>query len=132
MSFKSSLIKMAINWTPKTLVLWVGNLVLKGIAELTDFNFDLDTRKAYVQTTLYGETEPIEIWLNNFTVRREEDSYYFILEQGLSNKPWLSNLLAKIAGKDWKMPVPPQFKAHVELLAELLKADETDKALEDS
>lgn len=132
MSFKSSLIKMAINWTPKTLVLWVGNIVLKGIAELTDFNFDLDTRKAYVQTTLYGETEPIEIWLNNFTVRREEDAYYFVLEQGLSNKPWLSNLLVKIAGKRWKMPVPPQFKAHVELLAEVLKADEVDTTQEDS
>ena len=128
MSFKSSLVKMAINWTPKTLVLWVGNLVLKGIAELTDFKFDLDTRKAYVQTTLYGEAEPIEIWLNNFTVRREGEAYYFILEQGLSNKPWLSNLLAKIAGKGWKMSVPPQFKAHVELLAELLKADAADTA----
>lgn len=28
---------------------------MKGIAELTQFNFNLDARKAYVQTRPYGE-----------------------------------------------------------------------------
>ncbi|WP_367025904.1 hypothetical protein ABZN20_16000 [Methylococcus sp. ANG] len=45
MSYKASLVKLAIKWTPKFLVLWVANIILKGIAELTYFAFDIDTRK---------------------------------------------------------------------------------------
>ena len=73
MSFKSSLIKMAIKCTPDIMIIWVANIVLKGIAELTDFNFDIDTRTIYVQTTLYGEAEAIEVWLEDFAVISERD-----------------------------------------------------------
>lgn len=123
MSFKSNLVKMAINWTPKMMVIWVANIILKGIAELTDYSFDLDARKVYVQTTLYGEIEPIEVWLNGFAIIGEEETKYLILEQGQSNKLWLTNILSKIAGKAWKIPEMPQFKAHIDLIAELLKTE---------
>lgn len=123
MSFKTSLVKMAINWTPKMMVMWVANIILKGIAELTDYNFDLDARKAYVQTTLYGESEPIEVWLDGFAIISENETKYLILEQGQSNKPWLTNIFGHIAGKAWKIPALPQFSQHIELIAELLKAE---------
>ena len=45
MSFKSGLIKMAINMTPSIMIIWVANIILKGIAELTAFSFDLETKK---------------------------------------------------------------------------------------
>jgi hypothetical protein len=123
MSYKASLIKMAIKLTPNKMIVWVANIVLKGIAELTDFNFDLDTRKVYVQTMLYGETEAIEVWVDGFGIISEGESYQFIIYQAQSNKLWLNNILAKLVGKAWKIPVIPQLAAYMDLVAELLKAE---------
>jgi hypothetical protein len=123
MSFKSSLVKMAINCTPNKMIMWVANIVLKGIAELTDFNFDLDTRKVYVQTMLNGEAEAIEVWVDGFEMVSEEESYQFIIHRAQSNKPWLNNIFAHIVGKSWTIPVIPQLKAHIGLIAEVLKAE---------
>jgi hypothetical protein len=123
MSFKSSLIKIAINCTPNIMIIWVANIVLKGIAELTDFNFDIDTRTIYVQTTLYGEAESIEVWLEDFAVISDEGSYKFILHKAQSNRPWLNNLLAHVAGKAWKIPAIPQLAPHLELVAEVFKPE---------
>jgi hypothetical protein len=126
MSFKSSLIKMAIKLTPNIIVIWMANIILKGIGELADFNFDLDARKAYVQIQLLGESETIEVWLEDFAIISDEGSYQLIIHQAQSNRIWLNNLLSRVAGKAWKIPVIPQFAAHIELVAELLK-DERPK-----
>lgn len=123
MSYKSSLIKMAIKWTPNMMVLWVANIVLKGIAELIDFNFDLEERKAYIQVQLVGESETIDVWLEGFAVISDEESYKLIVQQAQSNRIWLSNLLSRIVGKAWKIPVIPQLAGHMELIHELLKAE---------
>lgn len=133
MSFKSSLIKIAIKLTPNIVIIWVANIILKGIAELADFNFDIDTRSAYVKIQLLGEAEAIEVWLEDIAIISDEGSYQFILHQAQSNKLWLSNLLAHITGRTWKIPVPPQFAAHFELVAELFKPEstaQTDNLLE--
>jgi hypothetical protein len=131
MSFKSSLlkiaIKIAIKVTPNKMVLWVANTVLKGIAELTDFSFDIDTRKVYVQTTLYGETEAIDVWLEDFAIASDGQSYQFIMHHARSNRPWLTNILAHIVGKAWKIPAIPQLNAHMALIAELFKEDDRPK-----
>ncbi|MDO9103630.1 MAG: hypothetical protein Q7U57_01580 [Methylovulum sp.] len=123
MSYKTSLIKMAIKCTPKVLILWVANTQLKGIAELADFNFDLDARKSYVQIKLFGEAEAIEVWLEDFAVVGEGESYQFIIEKAQSNRPWLANALARVVGTAWKIPVTPQTKPHLELVAELFKTE---------
>jgi hypothetical protein len=127
MSFKTSLVKMAIKLTPDIMVLWVANIILKGIAELSDFNFDLDTRAAFVQATLFGEVEPIEVWLNGFAIASDEESYRLIIQQAQSNRPWLNNLLSHIAGKAWKIPVIPEYEEQVELLAELFKPESPEQ-----
>jgi hypothetical protein len=111
---------MVIKLTPNLLIIWVSNIILKGIAELTEFNFDLEARKVYVQTRLYGEKETIEICLEDFAVFSEGDSYRFIIHQAKSDRPWLNNLLAHITGKAWKIPAIPQLTAQLELLTELL------------
>ena len=123
MSFKSSLVKMAIKLTPDAMVIWVGNIILKGIAEISDFNFDLDSRKAYVQATLLGEAEPIEVWLDGFAIVSDEESHQLIIHQAQSNRLWLNNLLSRITGKAWKIPDLPQFRSQIELAAELFKAE---------
>ncbi len=109
------------------MIVWVANIMLKGIAELTDFNLDLDTRKAYVQATLYGETESIEVWLDGFAVVKDGETNKLIIQQAQSNRPWLNNLLSRIVGKEWKIPVIPQFQAHIELIIGLLKAESPEQ-----
>ena len=81
---------MAIKLTPNIMIIWVANIILKGIAELTDFNFDLETRKAYVQIQLVGESETIEVWLEDFAIVSNEGSYQLIIQQAQSNRIWLN------------------------------------------
>lgn len=123
MSFKVKLVKIAIKLTPTKLILWVANIILKDIAELTGFSFDLDARTAYVQIQLVGESETIEIWLENFAIINEQQSYYLIIHQAKSNRIWLGNLLSRIVEKQWKIPVMPQMTSYVEFAAELFKAE---------
>jgi len=122
MSIKSSLLKIVIKLTPDILIIWVANIVLKGIAELTAFNFDIEARKVYVQTRLYGEQDTIDVCLEDFAVFNDGESYRFIIHQAKSDRPWLNNLLSRVIGKAWKIPEIPQFSAQLELVAELFKA----------
>jgi hypothetical protein len=118
MSLKSSLLKFAIDLTPNFLIVWVANIVLKGIAHLSDFMLDLDARTAYVCLTLYGEEEPIEVWFDDFAIFSEGDVHRLIIKEARSNRPWLSNLLARVAGRSWKIPAIPQFKEQIDLVSE--------------
>lgn len=127
MSFKTSLIKIAIKLTPNMMIIWVANIILKDIAELTDFSFDLEARKAYVQIQLVGESETIEVWLEDFAIVSDEGSYQLIIHQAQSNRIWLNNLLSRIAGKTWGIPEIPQLTAHLELIAELFKAESPER-----
>lgn len=122
MSIKSSLLKMVIKLTPDMLIIWVANIVLKGIAELTAFSFDLDARKVYVQTRLYGEQETIDVCLEDFAVFSDGDSYRFIIYHATSDRPWLTNLLSHITGKAWKIPEIPHLSAQLELIAEVFSS----------
>lgn len=127
MSFKTGLIKIAIKLTPNIMIIWVANIIFKGIAELMDFNFDLEARKVYVQIQLLGEAETIEVWLEKFSIVSDEESYKLIIQQAQSNRLWLNNLLSRIVGKAWKIPVIPQLAAQMELVAELFKAENTEE-----
>lgn len=109
------------------MVIWVANIILKGIAELTDFNFDLEARKAYVQIQLVGESETIEVWIEDFAIINDEGSYQLIIQQAQSNRIWLNNLLSRITGKAWEIPEIPQLTAHLELISELFKAESPEQ-----
>lgn len=122
MSIKSSLLKIAIKLTPNILIVWVSNKILKGIAELTAFKFDVDARKIYAQIRLYGEENTIDICLEDFAVFHDGESYRFIIHHAQSDRPWLNNLLARVIGKAWKIPEIPQLTSQIELAAELFKA----------
>lgn len=122
MSIKSSLIKWVIKLTPDILIIWGANFILKGIAELTEFNFDLETRKVYVKTRLYGEQDTIAVTLEDFAVFNDGESYRFIIHQANSDRPWLNNLLSRVIGKAWKIPAIPQLSGPLELVAEIFTA----------
>ncbi len=133
MGFKSSLlksnllkrtVKVGIKLTPKILVVSVANIILKGIAEFSDILYDLDKRTAFVNVTLYGEEEPIEIALDGFEILGDEENYQFILHKAQSNKPWMNNILSRIVGKAWDIPAIPQYKDEVGFVANLLKAED--------
>lgn len=122
MSIKSSLLKILIKLTPNIVIIWVSNIVLKGIAELREFNFDVDARTIHVQTRLYGEEGTIEVYLEDFAVFHDGESYRFIIHHAKSDRPWLNNLLARFIGKAWKIPVIPQLASQLDIAAELFKA----------
>jgi hypothetical protein len=128
-SFKTGLIKFAVKWTPKSLILWVANMKLKGVARLTDFWFDIDARKAYVRTHLVGETEAIEVWVEDFAILNEKGAYQLIVKQARSNREWLNNVFSRIVGKAWAIPVIPQLAPHMGLVCELFKADTTNGSI---
>ncbi len=138
MSFKSSLekqtiklapkiIKIGAKLTPKILVSWVANIVLKGIAEFSKITYDLDARTAFVDVTLYGEEEAIEVAVDGFEIMGEEGNYQFILHKAESNKPWMNNILARISGKAWDIPDIPKYKFQLEIIANLLKAENSEQ-----
>jgi hypothetical protein len=123
MSYKAGLIKTAMKWTPNKMIIWAANNKLNGIAELTDFSFDIETRKVYVQAILVGETEIIELSIDGFSVIKDEESYKLLVQQAQSNRPWLNSLLSRIVGKQWKIPAIPQFQSYIELISELFNVE---------
>jgi hypothetical protein len=123
MSIALNLTKLVIKWTPRKLISWVANIVLKDIAELTRLRFDLESRTAYIQVQLVGESETIEVWVDGFAIIPNEDSYKFVIDKANSNRLWLDNILSRITGKTWKIPNTPQFAPQIAFIAELLKAD---------
>ncbi|MBS3955464.1 MAG: hypothetical protein KGZ88_21160 [Methylomicrobium sp.] len=122
MSIKSSLLKIAIKLTPNILIVWVSNFILKGIVELTEFNFDVDAPKLYVQIRLYGEEQTIDVCVEDFAVFNDGESYRVIIHHATSDRPWLNNLLSRIIGKAWKIPAIPKLTSQLEIVAELFKA----------
>ena len=125
MSIKVKLTKTIIKMTPNKLIIWIANIVLKDIAALTSFNFDIDTRTAFTQVQLVGESETIDVWIDGFAVMTGEGEYHFVLEGARSNRIWLGNILSRIVGKKWKIPVVPQTAPHMEFIAELFTADDS-------
>lgn len=117
------LIKLAIKWAPKKIVMRVANYKLKGLADVKDYAVDLDAKTAYAHIHLYGEAESIEVWVENFGILLEGNSYTFILHQAKSNKPWLNNSFAFVLGKAWKIPVIPQLTPFMPLAYALLKLE---------
>ncbi|KAF3980992.1 MAG: hypothetical protein HFP81_09050 [Methylococcales symbiont of Hymedesmia sp. n. MRB-2018] len=123
MSFKISLTKTVIKWTPNKLVSWIANIVLKDIGALTGFSFDLEMRKVYLQIQLVGESETIDVWLEGFGIISDGDDYKVIIKQAESNRIWLSNILSRVVNKEWKIPLTSQMAPYIEFMAELLEVE---------
>jgi hypothetical protein len=121
MSYKTTIIKLAIKWTPKLMIIWTTNFILKGIAQLIDFELDIDARKVYAHIKLTGEAESIEVWLNDFAIASKDNAYQLLIQEAQSNRIWLTNIFAHITGKAWNIPVPPEFAGHFKLIAELFQ-----------
>jgi hypothetical protein len=121
MTLRARLIRAAINLTPEWIVRLVTNFILKEIAELTFFHFDLDARKLYVEVQLAGESETIQIWMEDFYFMYEEDFCTIGVGQARANRIWLTNILSRIVGRSWKVPAPPQFAEYLRLLSEIFQ-----------
>ncbi len=127
MSVKASLTKMVIKMTPNKLVVWGANFILKDIAKLTGFDFDIDTRQLFVQVHLVGESETIDVWLEDFAILTEEGSYKLYIHQAKSNRIWLGNILSRIIKKEWQIPIPSHMASHFKFIAEVFNADNIER-----
>lgn len=120
-------VKVAAKFTPKILVVSVANIILKGIAEFSEISYDLYKRTAFVNFTLYGEEEAIEIALDGFEILSDdEENYQFILHKAQSNKPWMNNILSRVVGKTVDIPLLPQYEDERGFVAKLLKAEDPE------
>jgi len=120
MNLAISITKLVIKWTPRSLISWVANIVLKDIAELTRLEFDFELRTADIEVQLAGEPEVITIKVDGFSIISDENSYRFFIDQAHSNRLWLDNILARITGKGWKIPDVPKFQPQIKFIAQLL------------
>lgn len=122
MSYKTSLVKMALNNTPKTMVLWAANKKLKGVAQLRDYSYNSEERKLYTQMLLDGEEEAVDVFLDGFTILVDEGIYKLVFQQVRSSRPWLDVLLNKVLlSREWKIP-----ESKMELVQELFEVDDPE------
>ena len=119
MSYKTSLVKMALNNTPKGMVLWAANKKLKGVAQLMDYSYNSEDRKLYTQMVLDGEEEPVDVFLEGFTILVDEGIYKLVFQQARSSRSWVDVLLNKVLlSREWKIP-----ESKIELVQELFEVD---------
>ncbi len=128
MNIKVSIVKLAIKLTPNKLIVWTANIILKDIAKLTEFNFDLEPRVLHLKIHLAGELEAIEVDLLDFKIVASDDTYHFFMAAAQSNRLWLTNILSRITQKNWKVPVVSQTEPYMKFIAELLELQEDGNA----
>jgi hypothetical protein len=122
MSYKTSLVKMALNNTPKSMVLWAANKKLKGVAKLMDYSYNSEERKLYTQMVLDGEEEPVDVFLEGFTIVVDEGLYKLVFQQARSSRSWLDVLLNKVLlSREWKIP-----ESKIGLVQELFEVDDPE------
>ena len=121
MSLQVRLIRLAIKFTPKFMILTVANLILRDIGRLTDFCLDLDRRSLHAQVKLFGEASPIDVWMKGFYVFQDGRHFKVLVQEADSNRIWLDNLLWKVVGKPWKIPSIPELRPQFVMLSELLR-----------
>ncbi len=87
------------------MVLWAANKKLKGVAQLNDYSYNSEERKLYTQMILDGEEEPIDVFLDGFTILVDEGIYKLVFQQVRSSRSWLDALLNKVLlSRAWKIP----------------------------
>jgi hypothetical protein len=121
MTLKARLIRAAIKLTPPWIIRLTANMILRDIAELKYFHFDLDTRKVYVEVLLAGEPESIEVWAEDFFMLTESGHLTVVLGQARANRLWLTNIFRHVTGRSWQLPIPPQYASYAALIAEVFQ-----------
>lgn len=122
MNYKSTLIKLAINKSPKKIILWLANKKARGVARITDFHFSSTEHKLYVQMILKGEQELVELWIEDFTLVQYEQSYKLVIHQALSTRPWIDSFIRNFAlNRELKIP-----ERYADLVNQLLGFEEPD------
>jgi hypothetical protein len=122
MSYKSYLVKVVVNITPKCLTLWLVNKKLEDVAILTDMEINFDERRIYTQMILAGEEDSAEVLLEDISVVKNGDSSMLVVRHVKSNKVWIDTLLSRVvAGREVKIP-----DSQVDLVCELFVSEDAE------
>jgi hypothetical protein len=120
MSAKAGFLRVAVRLTPAPVMIFAANIILRGIAKIYQLSVDLDTRRVYVKLRLNGESDFLEVLVEDFYIISQAGTYQFTLCSARSNKSWMANILARMVGKPIDMPVIPKYAGYMATVAELL------------
>jgi hypothetical protein len=86
-----------------------GSSILKKKIErygkMIDLKIDSEKKNIFIQLSLKGETEPLEIMVNEYHLEKQGNDEYIIIEDVTISKEWM-NLLASdlLKQKEFRLP----------------------------
>lgn len=120
MSMKAGFLRVAVRLMPAPVMIFGANIILRGIAKLYELSVDLDMRRVYVKLRLDGESDFVDVLVEDFHIISQAGTYQFMLCSARSNKSWMANILARMVGKSIDLPVIPKYAGYMATVAELL------------
>ncbi len=116
MSIKSKLYKISYQIIPKFVLKSGINMYIREYGKMLEYSLDNKNKQIFIKVLLAGENEPIEVSINNYKIRKTDDTTFFISNDASSNKEWINALLRNLlVGKEFS--IPPD---EVELIDEFL------------
>jgi hypothetical protein len=92
------------------------NTKLRGIGEMTELRIDTKTKRVRLRLELIGESSPIEIDVQRYTLRYTEQGAEIVIEQASASRTWLDVALQQfVIGQVF--PVPAKAESLLKLLA---------------
>ena len=81
------------------------NTRLHGIGEMTEFSIDTKSRTFRLRLDLVGETEPIEINVGRYELKRRGDETSLKVLDATASRPWLAEALRQfVVGRSFTVP----------------------------
>jgi hypothetical protein len=81
------------------------NTRLRGIGELTELSIDTKKRASRLRLDLLGETEPIEIHITEYAVRRRGEAATVTIVGATASRAWLAAALREfVVGHSFSIP----------------------------
>jgi hypothetical protein len=91
------------------------NSKLRGIGEVTDLAIDTKNKSMRVRVELIGESEPIEVNVTEYYLRRSDRGSKITIESATASRQWVDIALQQfVVGKSF--PIPPQAEPYLGFL----------------
>jgi hypothetical protein len=90
---------------PSSVPKWIINEKIRGFGEVLDLQFDPQRRLLKGRILLAGEKEPVEVSVDSYELRRNDQGAVLIINSLTVDRQWIEVLLRKLlVGKELKIP----------------------------